>query len=321
MSIKTIIIKNIDTVDHTYAGQLILDGESYTIQSEAERVAFASSILLNQHLWAGTPLVAISDGVTDMTGTVGDAYLKLTDADPKDLDGKKVVHQTSRMLGTTTYFAGEGDDESDPMTCGGGPKIRGKMASGVASSVFKCRFNVIDNKSYLHEGYLQWEGGRNDCISVSIIPRITPNTVAGSGTDYNLYGGYLIVPASPGTGTLVVDNADRVLVQVPLDENGNRKSAGYFDAVWNTNTKVFDSITPNYGGTGEFNMFTVEVNLARFVASQCILGNGFMQMQTSDIDMVGHNMQIKIDLLTNASEPAHDWWWNATFTMHRKRST
>jgi len=318
---KTIIIKNVDTSDHTYAGQLVEDADEYLIQSEAERVAFANDQLLNQHIWAGTPLVKISDGTTDFEGAEADNYLKLFHSEPHDLDGKNIIHQTSREIGTTTYFAGRGDSETDPQSYGDGPIIRGKLASGSNSQVKTFRFNTIDNLSYLHEGYLQWFGGKNDCITVEVIPLLTPNTSAGTNKNYNLYGGYLVVPAG-GDGTLDVPDSDRVLVEVPLDEKGDRKAAGYFDADWNTTTKVFDNIVPNYGGTGRFNMFTVPVILARFVATQCILGNGFMQMQTSDRDMYGHNSEVKVSCETNTdeSEPAHEWYWNATFTMHRKKT-
>lgn len=73
MAIKTIIIKNIDTSDHTYAGQLITASGQYTIQSETELENFKSDNLLNEHIW--TLKVKISDGVTDYKYVTASNYL------------------------------------------------------------------------------------------------------------------------------------------------------------------------------------------------------------------------------------------------------
>jgi hypothetical protein len=316
MALRVIQIHNLDVGnDNTYAGQLILDGEYHTIESEYELSRFRKHALLNQHLWAVPALVGISDGVTIFTGDAGSKWLN--EEDLVDPDGKKLVHSTPRKHGLTTYITGRGDDPATDYTVGGpGTVMSGHHEVGDATpEVVNIVLNTIENESHMHEGYIQFKDALNDCITLEIVPRLTLNTSADTGTNYDLYGGYLVIPAAPGTGTLAVPDVDRMLVEVPQDENGVRAKAGYFDAVWNTSTKQFDSIAPNYTGEGQFNMFTVGVTLDRFMNQQCMLGSGTVHITTADASMYGHNMCIRLTLETMGAD--HDWWWNATLVLYR----
>jgi hypothetical protein len=320
MSLRTIIITNIDTGnDHTYAGQLILDGESYIIQNQAELTNFQRSVLLNQHIWDSTPKVTIGDGNNTYTGA--DASWWLNDGSLRNIDGRSIVHDTPRKYGLITYFTGKGDDPATQHSVGGAPGVTiagHHQLSDPLQEIVKITLNTIENETHVHEGYIQFLGARNDCVTLEIIPSLTLNTSAGSGTNYDLYGGYLIIPSAPGAGTLVVNDVDRVLVEVPINEMGDRSGAGYWDAEWNFSTKQFDNIVPNYAGTGQFNMFTVEVVLDRFMNHQGMLGDGILYMPTKDASMLGHNMRVKLTLDTVGAD--HEWWWNATLALYRRKT-
>ena len=62
----SVIIKNVDTVSHTYNGQVIAASSQYTIQSQAEQMAFAASDILLAHISSG--LAVINNGTADISG-------------------------------------------------------------------------------------------------------------------------------------------------------------------------------------------------------------------------------------------------------------
>lgn len=237
-------------------------------------------------------------------------------------DGTKIyTHETSRKIGTTTYFTGRGDDQTDDSKVGGDvpdtERMKGHHQETEPTSQYtRSYFNCIDNETHVHEGYLQWLNALNDEIIIEIIPKVTDYT-PGTDTFYNLYGGYLIIPAA-GDGTIDVAPGDIRLVQLPLNEHGKRSAAGFWDADYNTTTLEFENIQANPYGTGEFNMFGLEVSLDRFVNGIPLLGNGFMCMQTADRSMIGHNMAFRVNAITCGAD--HEWWWNAALTFHRKKT-
>ena len=122
---------------------------------------------------------------------------------PVDPSGKERIHQTSRKLGTTTYWTGTGDDITNPVNVGGGSSlfIDHDIGESTTQNVY-IDFNCVENETNIHEGYIVWRGAEFDRASLEIVP-ITTATQAGTDTNYNLYGGYLVVPAV-GDGTLAI---------------------------------------------------------------------------------------------------------------------
>lgn len=236
------------------------------------------------------------------------------------IDGSKVpVHQTSRVPGTTTYFTCASDDQTSEMGVAGDvpedQKLKGHHEIGdPTTETAYMDLNAIANDTYIHEGYLQWKGALNDEISVAFVPKLS-SVSAGVGTFYNLYGGYMVVPAA-GDGTINVD--DMVLVEMPLNEFGKRKQA-FWNADFNTGTGLFENVTAAPYGDGVFNMFTFEIEFIRFANRVPVLGTGFMNLQTSDASRLGHNIRIKVTAYTHGDD--HDWWWNAFATLHRIKTT
>jgi len=312
---RVIRIKNCQESSDVYCGQTIAASEYYTIQSDTERFKFAVDSKINQHLWSDPAKILINDGDKDLDVETGDQWLKLIDK--QELDGKKIVHQTSRPLGTYTYFSGANDDQTDPHAVGGDETniLHLELPSGTNSIVKYMDLNIIQNPTYVHEGYLQWHDAHGDIIKMEITPKVTDYS-ASSDTNYNLYGGYLIIPAA-GDGTISVDSEDMELVQCVENEFGV-KPAGYWNADWNTTNKEFENIAAAPSGNGDYNMFGVEVVLARFCNWIPVLGNGFVQLQSSDQSQLGHGSRLKATAKTKGD--AHEWCCACFLTMHRKKT-
>ena len=239
--------------------------------------------------------------------------------EPKTLDKKKYIHQTSRPLGTFTYFSGAGDDQSDPTKIGGEvteeEKLKLHLPVGTMSKTVYMDLNMVVNKTHIHEGYLQWLGALNDDITMTLVPKLTSYS-AGSNTNYNLYNGYLVIPAA-GDGEIVVGTEDIELVQCVPDEKGDVQP-GYWSADFNEETKQFEDITAAPLGDGGYNIFGAEAPLFRFANKIPALGEGFIMLQTADQSRIGHGMRIKIKADTCGN--GHEWFCNAFITFHREKT-
>ena len=234
-------------------------------------------------------------------------------------DGRQIGHMTPRKRGLITNFTARDDDQADHAKVGGGANVMAvnHLIGQPAVNTTYFDLNTIANETHVHSGTIQWEGAKLDTIEMTVVPKTTVYA-AGEITNYNLYGGYLIIPAAPGTGTIAVEDAARVLVQIPLNEYGNKTGAGYWDATFNATTKLFENITPNYYGTGVFNMFGAAVTLDRFVHHQPMIGAGVFTFHSSDASMIGHGMRFK--LVTTTAGADHDWSWCVSFILHRKKT-
>ena len=318
---RTIILKNPQGSSDTWVGQTIAASGTYTIQSEQERDVFSNNDKVNQDIWSDPVKLVVNDGVNDLSPSAGDKWLKNQDDNLSNTDGRKIYHATPRQFGTVTYFTGAGDDPATEYATGGanGQAMtwHHEVGQDVSQSLI-VDINSIENLSYLHAGALQWKDALNDEVTFEVIPKVTPYT-ADTGTDYTLYGGYLIIPSTPGAGDIAVASGDRVLVEVPINEKGDRLGAGYYDADWNTTLKQWDNFAINYYGTGQFNMFAAEVVLDRFANRLSVLGSGMSPLGTHDASMFGHNNRGKLTYKTLGAD--HEWWGSCWLVLHRKRTT
>ena len=269
-------------------------------------------------------VVVSEDGVTFMSPHQGQTYINsfVMDKDPKDRSGKTRVHQTSRKLGTRIYWTGEGDDTTNPTAIGGGTKTSYTHSIGQEEpNISYIDFNIAENETWLHEGYLTWKGAELDTISLELVPRITPTTVS-SGTNYNLYDGYLIIPAAgDGTVQIVSDITTHSggLVYMPDDDLGNPPTA-FWNAEWDTTTKKYINITPAPNADGRYNMFAVEVGFAKFINNIPMLSDGFIALNSSDTDQLGQGMRLKMTCDTNNTVADHDWSIASIICLHRAKS-
>lgn len=251
---------------------------------------------------------------------------KKLEVDETDRDtGKKRVHQTSRQPGTSIYFTGSGDDVSDSDDVGNGVDFIFDHDIGDSTTdELYMDFNCIDNETWLHEGYVIWRYAEFDNISMIVVPRVA-SWEAGSGTNYNIYGGYLIIPSDGTNGTINItsDLTSNTggLVYMTDSEDGTAPTA-FWNADWNSTTKEFENITPAPYGNGRYNIFAYEVTLARFVNKIPLLDAGFIQLQSSDIKQIGNGMRIKTETETYISDHHDDHHWHVSFmlTLNRAKS-
>jgi len=236
---------------------------------------------------------------------------------PVDLSSKPMYHESSKPWGLTTIFTSQGDNLAVPTDIGGGTKMQINHAidDDMTQHVL-IDYNMAENRTEIHEGYIIWEGANFDQISLEAVTMATANS-AGSNTNYNLYGGAYIIPAA-GNGTLVVQDADRKLVEMPIIEHTRQRPPSFWNADWNSTTKVFENITPAPTGNGVYNMFSMEVVLARLVNKALFTKDGFLMLQTADSKPIGHGIRLKLIAYTNGTDHA----WNAAciLTLHRERT-
>jgi len=248
----------------------------------------------------------------------------------KDPSGKNIVQQTSRPIGTKTYFTSEGDDTSGgpstmSKTGGGGDFLEVKHLIGnPATQSAYADFNIQENRTFLHEGYIQWADGEGDTITLEVVPKTTTVNTQSS-TEFKLYGGYLIVPGALPIGPEIDVNgkttaaslvdADVKLVYIPVSRDTGKRGPAYWNADYDTVTHLYSNITPAPAGDGEYMMFSVAVPLERFVCNMKLNKDGFIPMMTSDTSELGQNMRIKFTATTVGAD--HDWHVSAMIVMHR----
>ena len=242
---------------------------------------------------------------------------------PQDLSGKTRVHQTSRPLGLMTYFTGSGDDPNDVTSYGTGEDFYIKHSIGDSTSQeLYLDFNIVENETWIHEGYMIWENAKFDYVSLMIVPRVTGTTI-GLSTNFNFYTDgkvHLIIPAAgDGTCQITTDIYDPNggLIYIPDSDLGIPPVA-FWNADWNSSTKKYENITAAPYGNGRYNMFYEEDILYRFVNKVPVLGNGFQRLQSSDTERLGHGMRFKTIAHTHNTD--HDWSIACALTMHRDKT-
>lgn len=242
----------------------------------------------------------------------------------RDRSGKLRVHQTSRKLGLRIMWTGVGDDTTDPNKVGGGESLSFKHHIGDTEPMIKyIDFNVADNETWLHEGYVTWKGGDMDTLTLQMVPR-TVTTSGSIGSNMIIYGGYLVVPVPNGYGNIVINNdltqSTGGLVYMPNNDL-NEPPIAYWDADWNSTTHRYENIRPNSSGGGRYNIFSQEIILAEFVREIPLLADGFMVLASSDTDQLGQGMRLRmIADTTNIETPDHDWSVACIMCLHRNRS-
>jgi hypothetical protein len=271
-------------------------------------------------------VVIINDGINDLNPSDGIRLCssligEVTIGVPTDNSGKHVVHETSRPIGTKTYFTGAGDNHSDITDIGGGNLLSIHHEIGDSlEQVEYIDFNTISNETWVHEGYVTWKDAVFDQLDFEIVTR-SVNVESSVETYYNLYNGYLIVPAA-ADGTIEVTSditqPDGGLVYMPISSDTGLRDSAYWNADWNTDEGKFENITPAPNGDGLFNMFATEIPLVKFANKLPLLGSGFQRLQTADADMMGHGMRMKLICRTFGED--HEWSAAMILTMFREKT-
>jgi len=234
----------------------------------------------------------------------------------KTFDNKTWVQSTKRPIGTFTCFMSEGDNQVSTLSVGNGEKMLFfHQTSESLEQHLYIDFNVKENKTYMGEGTAIWKDCNFDMLHLNVVPKVTTYT-SGTNTSYNLYGGFLIVPAN-NDGTIEIQAQDIQLVEVPysIDYPTLRQDSGFWDADYNLQTHEFDNLRPNYSGTGQYNIFGAEIKFATVVCL-ILLDNGTVNFVCSDVSELVHGMRIKFSFTTYA--PDHNWKCALNLSLNRE---
>lgn len=233
----------------------------------------------------------------------------------KTSDGKLWVQSTSRPMGTFSCFTSEGDNLDSPVGIGNGVKMYNdhKIGDPLQQNLY-VDFNVKENKTFICQGLGIWKSANFDEMHLHIVPKVTPFSL-GTNTTFNLYGGFLIVPAA-GDGMIQINPADIQLVEIPysIDKPMSRQSAAFWDADYDMLTHSFSNIRPNIYGQGQYNIFGAEIYL-NSVVDFIILGDGQASLHSADVAEFGHGMRCKFNFETNA--PDHEWKFTINLSLDR----
>ena len=105
-----------------------------------------------------------------------------TSDEKRDPSGKLRVHQTSRPIGTKIHFTSRGDHPDFVTNVGGGDQLKfdHHIGDSVDQTIY-LDFNFIENRSFIHEGYVTWMGCKFDTITLEVVPIVT-SIIPGSNT-------------------------------------------------------------------------------------------------------------------------------------------
>jgi hypothetical protein len=302
----------------------ISSGATVDIGQQKSLTDIAESNDLITHISSSN--VSINNGERDLSSAEAIKYITLHNvlSEHRDRSGKLRVHQTSRKFGTIIQWTGEGDDPDNPSVLGGGEKFSFDYKAGSSEPLVKyIDFNCVETETWLHEGYLTWKNAHMDRIDLMVVTRSTGIDMVGTGGNYDLYGGYLIVPAVPGEGSLNITSDITThsggLIYMPLGDLGEPPTA-FWDADWNSSTQRYENITPAPTGNGSYNMFPAEIKIAHFVRGVPLLGDGFIALNSSDTDELGHGMRLKMSLDVNQeTADDHDVAVACIMCLHRSK--
>jgi hypothetical protein len=233
-------------------------------------------------------------------------------------DKKIWVQSSARPIGTFTCFSSEGDSQDSPIKISDGTKMMIHHEIGDSlEQVLYIDFNVKENKTYISEGLAVYKDCNFDELHLHITPVLTPY-ISGTSTNFNLYEGFLIIPAA-GDGTIQVDPLEINLVEIPfsIDDPTKRQSVAFWDADYNEQTHLFENLSPNIYGLGQYNIFGEEINLVTNVV-MLLLGTNQIKLGTSDVAELGHGMRVKFVFSTNT--PDHEWKCAVILTFNRESS-
>jgi hypothetical protein len=234
-------------------------------------------------------------------------------------DGKLLTQSIARPLGTYSCFISEGDDISNQHHVGNGTKMQcDHKINDPLQQMYYVDLNVKENKTFIQQGHALMKNANLDKIIFEIITSATVCS-AGTNTFFNLYGGFLIVPAA-GNGTINVAQQDMKLVEMSysIDDPSSRIMPAFWNATYDPTTQTFTNITAAPNGDGQYNLFTYELVLEK-VSNIIVVGDTRLDLDTNNVAEFGHGMRIRLTFVTNP--PDHDWQVAITLGIHRQHTS
>lgn len=250
--------------------------------------------------------------------------LNITDSvNPKDFLNKLMTHDTPRPTWCNTYITGEGDDPSSPYNkLGGGNNLFWNHKIGDPNENIYVQFNNLCTdriEDFIANGWIFNKGCLGDQLTCEVVNKVTNITTGQINTNYNLYGGYMIIPAA-GDGTIQVDPADMRLVRCLKSQTTGITPPGYWTGDWNSTTGLWENVTPVPDGTGTHNMFSVELVLDRFANHINMLDGQKMFLHIQDAAQFSRELMLKFHNDTNVSKGVTDHDYMIVVNLYLFRS-
>jgi hypothetical protein len=237
----------------------------------------------------------------------------------KHHDGRMSFTNTPRPVGTMTHFTSYGDHHEQ---IGEGiPAVHLHRPGEPTDSELYLDFHSIDddNRVWLHDAFCSYEGCQFDTVEVEIVPRVQTFSNPGSGTNYNIDpSSGIIVPAAPGTGAIDLTGHPIHLVEMLTSQQGVKPMA-FWNGDYDSTLNSYVNLTPSYDGTGNYNMFTVEVELMCFVR-WVLTGSNSQKLGTYDAEPLGHNQRLKFIFSTYIDSSVDDHRWSMAINLELFRS-
>ena len=196
-------------------------------------------------------------------------------------------------------------------------------------------FHVPINRSWLWDGYLNYQNALFDEFTFQIRPYVTTILTGQTGTNFNVAGGYLLIPAA-GNGTKDLDpNATLYPCSVVPKTDTGFCPAAYWNMDYNSSTNTYGNLTPaanpnssGAAGNGKYNIFTADICLKEYIHKWGLLGTDPQAMFiSSDPSEYGTFLRSIFKFTTigqpDPSQPVVDHSWSAlvNFTMFREKIT
>jgi len=299
-------IKNISGSEKTWRGYVLSNNAVLTIEP-SEWFQWTSDLSV---------AAAISNDeavLTDGTNTLSkeDSYAYLQEVPGRNLvdhQNKIFVHQSSRPIGTDTFYTGVDDY---------GVNLEVNHIIGQQDVSVYADFNVIDNITYVHEAMVQWVNAQMDHVSAQVVPKLTTYT-SGTNTNFNIH---------PSTGFIIPTAGDGVITPstINLVDFGRDQDTGLPHALqfWNCDivNGAFDLNTlaaaPN--GDGQYNMCTVEFSMAEFVRHIPMLGTTSAWNILPSSDTASLNIGNRLKMIFETRGADHNWQAAIALVMHREK--
>lgn len=201
-------------------------------------------------------------------------------------DGKSYVYATPRPAGTLTYFTGRFDA---PTAVGKGDRIFIKPAGATSASV-EGKFNET---IFMNGMFVFWKNG-DEGVEVTYEIKTEATQLGAGPGPYNLAGPMVVPAAGPTAGdyTLVEGGS----VPVPVSDMSNPN--GFFDIMvggekiskhklsWKDIHKDTAEIVTNGQPTGLWNLYAVDLTLARFGNLIGLEGDGQEKYAAYDVEPI-----------------------------------
>ncbi len=218
------------------------------------------------------------------------------------LDGVKIaVHNSTKPIvsGSTSYivWTGSGDDLSENVindlgnSIGNGDLLQFNLTPEVSEQFIDVEFNPNLGKVWINEGYLKFNnGGNGDHMCAYVIANAVPLQEV-ENLDLIVDNNWIkYSTGGPGTGTHGFADTSKIsLLERTFSKDGD----------WDY---INQNLTPNFTGTGQYKMPTIDRTVHRFINKIPTFGscNAYFSMNSDETILLPTNYKIRIVAFNNS---------------------